>query len=549
MQNTDGTKQIETVWTIKGIQIKQIIKLYMNTSDLMNAGNVNVSYVVVNHTDATVEVGSRILLDTMVGSNDGPAFQVGKVYKTPLQVERRLVDADKLPSSIGEDEKALYTLPAYWVMKDKYDSTDPLATHAVAYGFNNFSENDMNIVDEMVVGHWSKMANSKWDYEINPNLDFTTDTNDYGTADSAVALYWNPDAIKAGAEHSYETVYGLGEIVQPDKAFSIRYIDPVNQLATLEDSSGYENEGIFDITAEVENLEAFNTEQSSINVSLQLDNSLKFVELDTNGKIKRDANGKIMTRTGNSQSAIFRKEATPAEAEQGIQPKFKPGETVTASFKVIATGRAWPTTPEYLLSVSSPETEAKVESIQDETVKAQYKSSKANFVLLPPVGTATPTYVYAMSPQEVYTSDVKYITLSLSNIEAYNTGNETTAPNFDLYLKEIATGNRYKVPVKQSVILQPANDGLAGDMRITYRTGELVDRDGNILKDDAGKEQKDLGPDLPLGEYQAEIDYKDSADTAGLYDLTTTQRFVVSDNEEARIKRRVFWLSSSEHLT
>lgn len=537
VQNTDGTKQIETVWTIKGIQIKQIIKLYMNTSDVMNAGNVNVSYLVVNNTKSTVEVGSRILLDTMVGSNDGPAFQVGKVYKTPLQVERRLVDEDKLPPGIGEDEKALYTLPAYWVMKDKYDSTDPLATNAVAYGFNNFSEKDMNIVDEMVVGHWSKMANTKWDYEVNPNLDFTTDTNDYGTADSAVALYWNPDAVPAGAVHSYETVYGLGEIVQPDKAFSIRYIDPVNQLATLEDSSGYENEGVFDITAEVENLEAFNTEQSSINVSLQLDNALKFVDVDTSGKIKRDVSGKIMTRTGNSQTAIFRKEATPAEAEQGIQPKFKPGETVTASFKVIATGKAWPTTPEYLMSVSSPETEAKLESIQDETVKAQYKSSKANFVLLPPVGKATSSYVYAMSPEEVYTSDVKYITLNLSNIEAYNTGNATTDPNFDLYLKEVATGNRYKVPVKDSVILQPANDGQVGDMRVTYRTGELVDKDGNVLKSDDGEEQKDLGPDLPLGEYQVEIDYKDSADTAGLYDLTTSQRFVVSDNEETRIKK------------
>lgn len=537
VQNTDGTKQIETVWTIKGIQIKQIIKLYMNTSDVMNAGNVNVSYLVVNNTKSTVEVGSRILLDTMVGSNDGPAFQLGKVYKTPLQVERRLVDADKLPPGIGDDEKALYTLPAYWVMKDKYDSTDPLATHAVAYGFNNFSENDINIVDEMVVGHWSKMANTKWDYEVNPNLDFTADTNDYGTADSAVALYWNPDAIVAGAVHSYETVYGLGEIVQPDKAFSIRYIDPVNQLATLEDGSGYENDGVFDITAEVENLEAYATEQSSISVSLQLDNALKFVDLDTDGKIKRDANGKIMTRSGNSQTAIFRKDATPEEAEQGIQPKFKPGETVTASFKVIATGKAWPTTPEYLLNVSSPETEAKLENIQDETVKAQYKSSKANFVLLPPVGTATSTYVYAMSPEEVYTSDVKYITLNLSNIEAYNTGSAATDPNFDLYFREVATGNRYKVPVKEAVILQPANDGQVGDMRITYRTGDLVDKAGNILKDEDGRERKDLGPNLPLGEYQVEIDYKDSGETGGLYDLTTSQRFVVSDNEEARIKK------------
>ncbi|WP_337104135.1 S-layer homology domain-containing protein [Paenibacillus sp. YIM B09110] len=537
VSNADGTKQIETIWTIKGVRIKQIIKMYMNTSDKINSGNVNVGYIVYNNTNADVQVGSRILLDTMVGSNDGPALQVGQAYKAPLQVERRLVDEDKLPPGIGEDEKALYTLPAYWVMKDKLDSTNPLATNVIAYGFNNFSENDMNIVDEMVVGHWSRMANAKWDYEVNPNLDFTTDTNDYGTADSAVALYWNPDTVAKGAAHSFETVYGLGEIVEADKVFSIRYIDPVNQLATLEDSSGYENEGVFDITAEIENLASFNLEQSSINVNMQLDNALKFVDLDDQGNIKRDASGKILTISGNKQTAIFRKEATPEEAEQGIVPKFKPGETVTASFKVIAKGKAWPTTPEYLMTASSPETEAKLEGIEDETVKAQYMSSKSNFVFLPPVGTATQTYVYAMSPDEVFTSDVKYITLNLSNIEAYNAGNATTDANFDLYLKEIESGNRYKVPVKDSVLLQPANDGQVGDMRITYRTGDQVDRNGEIVTDGSGNERKDLGPALPLGEYQVEIDYKDTADTGGLYDLTTSQRFMVSDNENARLKK------------
>lgn len=537
VDNSDGTKQVETTWSIKGVQITQVLKLYTNTSDKMNAGNVNVGYIVNNPTGADVQVGSRILLDTMLGSNDGPAFQVGTAYKAPLQVERRLVDEDKLPSTISPEEKPLYTLPGYWVMKDKYDSSNPLATHVMAYGFNNFSENDINIVDEMVVGHWARMANTKWDYEVNPNLDFTTDTNDFGSADSAVALYWNPDRIPAGTARSFETVYGLGEIIQPDKVFSIRYIDPVNQLATLDDNSGYENEGVFDITAEVENLASYNMEQSSIRVSLQLDNALKFVELDDKGRIVRGTDGKVKTLPGNTQNAIFNKEATPAEAELGIQPKFKPGETVTASFKVLGKGRPWPTTPEYMLTVTSPETEKQIAGVEDEAVKAQYKSSKANFVFLPPVGVAAQTFVYAMSPEEAYTTDVKYITLNLSNVEAYNPGNATSDPNFDLYLKDTATGSRYKVPVKESVILQPANDGQMGDMRITYRTGDLVDAKGVVMKDANGKEMKDLGPTLPLGEYQVEVDYKDTADTAGLYDLTTTQRFAVTENELARVKK------------
>lgn len=530
VENSDGTKQIETTWSIKGVQITQVLMLYVNTSDKMNAGNVNVGYMVNNPTQADVQVGSRILLDTMVGSNDGPAFQAGANYDNPLHVERRLMDADKL-EGVPELEKPLHTLPGYWVMKDKYDSTNPLATNVTAYGFNNFSENDMNIVDEMVVGHWAKMANTKWDYEVNKNLDFTTDTNDYGSADSAVALYWNPDLIPAGSARSFETVYGLGEIISPDKVFSIRYIDPVNQLAALEDGSGYVDEGVFQITAEIENMESFNMEHSDITASLQLDNALKFVELNPDtGEMVRDSNGKVKTLPGNTQTAIFYKPATPWEAENGVQPTFKPGDMVTATFTVQAKGRPWPTTPEYLLTVTSKEMGEKLDGIKDESVKAQYESSKANFVFLPPVGVAAQTFVYAMTPEEAFTSDVKYITLNLSNVEAYNPGSAASDPNFDLYLKETATGNRYKVPVKDSVIMQPANDGQMGDMRITYRTGDLVDASGKVLK-------ADLGPTLPLGEYQVEVDYKDTADTGGLYDLTTAQRFVVTENEAARVKK------------
>src|SRR5690606_29948718 len=121
-------------------------------------------------------------------------------------------------------DQAYYKLPAYWVMRDTYDLTNPLATNAIAYGFNNIAENQINIVDEMIVGHWNGLANTKWDYKVNPNLDFTRDTNQYGTADAAVALYWLPDQLARGRSISFETVYGIGEVIQPDKVFSIRYL-------------------------------------------------------------------------------------------------------------------------------------------------------------------------------------------------------------------------------------------------------------------------------------------------------------------------------------
>ncbi|ULL18313.1 hypothetical protein DVH26_29935 [Paenibacillus sp. H1-7] len=533
VNNTNGTKQIETVWSIKGVYIKQIIMLYASASDKKNAGNVNVRYEVNNRSGAQVELGSRILLDTMVAGNDGPQFQIGTAYKAPLTVERTLVHDPENNPDISEEDRAYYKIPPYWVMRDKLDLTNPLATNVIAYGFNNFAENNVHIVDKMIVGHWNGLANTKWDYKPNGNLDFTRDTNDYGSADSAVAFYWEPEALPNQGVQSFETVYGLGEIIEPDKIFSIRYMDPVQQLATLEDGSAYVDEGVFDITAEIENLDMFHMEHTNIEVEMTLESGLSFVKLDEKGGIVRTPDGKVATEAYRSKKLEFRKTATPEEAAQGIKPKYKPGDYVTASYKVLAKGRPWPTTKEYILTAKSPETQAKLDGVEDEGIKAQYESSKANFILLPPVGQAAATYAYGMSPKELYSSDVKYVTVNLTNIDAYNTGNQNGDPNFDLYLRNKMSGERYKVPVKSSVILQPTDDGFSGDMRITYRGGALVDSTGKVIQDG-------LGPELPLGEYQVEIDYKGDTggdeDIAALYDITTAQTFLVTDNEESRIR-------------
>ncbi|MFS0722841.1 S-layer homology domain-containing protein [Paenibacillus sp. 1P07SE] len=529
VNNPDGTRHIETTWKIKGVAIRQVLMLYTDMNDKANIGNVSIRYEVINNSGADVQIGSRILLDTMVAGNDGPAFQIGTAYKAPLLVERKLVHEPDVP----EEDVNFYKLPPYWVMRDRLDLNNPQATNVIAYGFNNVAENGFNIVDEMIVGHWNGLANTKWDYEVNPNLDYTRDTNDYGTADSAVAFYWQPKTIAQGAATSYETVYGLGEIIEPDKVFSIRYMDPPQQLATLGDNSAYSNEGIFDITAEIENLAMFDMEHDSIRSELTLQGGLNFVRLNDRGEVVRDSSGKAVLESFRSKELEIRKEPTPQEAELGIQPTFKPGDTITVSYKVQAVGRPWPVTREYLMTASSPQTRAKLTDTEDEGLMAQYESSQSNFILLPAVGDAVPTTVFGVTPKELYSTDVKYITMNLTNIEAYNTGNETTQPNFDLYIREKVTGSRYKVPVQESVLMQPTDDGFSGDMRITYRGGEIVDNEGRKIGETNG-------PELPLGEYQMELDYKgtlgDDEETADLFDVITAQTFMVTDNDESRMR-------------
>lgn len=533
VNSPDGTRQIETVWTIKGVAIKQILMLYPDPQNKLNAGNVNIRYEVRNDSGVQVELGTRILLDTQIGANDGPEFQIGTGYKVPLMVERRLVHDPEQELGVSEEDRLFYKLPPYWVMRDKLDLTNPAATHVVAYGFNNFSEGNINIVDEMIVGHWNGLANTKWDYTPNGNLDFTRDTNDYGTADSAVAFYWQPKALETGRVQTFETVYGLGEIIEPDQVFSIRYLDPPQQLATNADASAYADEGVFTLNIEAENLAQFNMEHTNMTALLELESGLSFVRLDDQGRMVRDGQGLLVTEPYRSKELIFRKSATPEEAANGIEPKYKPGDTETFSFVVQAKGRPWPTVRQYMLTVKSPETVSKLDGIADEGLRAQYESVKSNFILLPAVGQAAQTYVYGLAPKEAYREDVKYITVNLTNVEAYHTGNALTEPNFDLYFREKASGKRYKVPVKDAVILQPADDGFSGDMRIAYRGGERVDQAGNTL------ERLD-SPALPLGEYEVEIDFKGDTggdpEIAAMYDIVTKQTFRVTDNQEARVR-------------
>ncbi|SDD59400.1 S-layer homology domain-containing protein [Paenibacillus sp. UNCCL117] len=530
VENSDGTKQIETVWTIKGVAIKQILMLYPDPDNKLNAGNVNVRYEVFNNSGAKVELGTRILLDTQVGSNDGPEFQIGNIYRTPLMVERKLVHDPENDPSIGEADRNYYKLPAYWVMRDKFDLANPLNTNVVAYGLNNFAEANINLVDEMIVGHWNGLANTKWDYTPNPNLDFTRDTNDYGTADSAVAFYWKPKALEDKKGQSFETVYGLGEIIEPDKVFSIRFIDPPQQLATTTDNNAYDKEGLFNITVEIENLAMFDMKHSNMTATMELESGLSFVRRDEkSGDIVRDAMGNPVIETYRSKEIVLRK---PGKADEE-PPPYEPGDTETFTYTVQAKGKAWPTTRQYMLTVRSPETVAKLEGIEDEGLKAQYLSVKQNFILLPAVGQATPTYVYGLAPKETYSTDVKYLTVNITNLEAYNTGNAQLEPNFDLYLKQKGTDKRYKVSVKDSVVLQPSDDGFSGDMRISYRGGELVNSKGQVI-------QSGLGPELPLGEYQVEIDFKGDTggdeEIAAMYDITTKQTFKVTDNNAARVR-------------
>lgn len=641
----EGCQAVVTPWTIEGVTITQMLLLYPDVPDEKtgkldnNSGNVQVYYQIENKSGADVQVGARILLDTKVGANDGPEFQIGTISSNTLKVERMLSRDPAADQGIAEENTNYWTLPGYWVMKDTLDPSNPLSTNVIGYGYTNLA--GYRDLDYMIVSHWNKLANEKfeefsdyrallpeqaeaaaelsqaqrlaeraaalaeqkkteWDMKqeaaagaqegtkayldaqkaeadykkvkaaaedaaenvaraqtaleafgrtqigsstIDPNLDFTNDLNDYGSADSAVAFFWSDegDAAKIANNGKMQlgTVYGLGEIIDPASVLGITFPDPVTQVEIdPNDQDNYKNYGVFDIHVEVENLQKWDMRHDSIDITMELEKGLRFVKRDSSGNILRDESGKPLTSYGTTQVVTYEKAVTPEQAEAGERNPILPGEKIAATFTVMAIGKAWPTTRQYMVTATSPQLEMEFESkygnTADSEIKALYNSSRANFVFLPAVGSGTPTYATSVSPEECYTKDPKYITVNLTNIEAYNPGSsvrgQESNPNFNLYLEEIATGMRYQVDVTDNVQCIVTDDGLTGDMRISYTNGTLVDADGIVLK-------TDLGYELPVGQYRVEVDYISTDEEENtLLDLVTDQTFLVTENEESRIR-------------
>lgn len=176
-----------TVWQVHGVQVTQTLKLVTDFSD-PEVGNVRIRYEVSNGSGAEVTLGSRILIDTMLGANDGSLLLAGREYITN---EKELMGND---------------VPMIWQSMDRKTAAN-VSSRGVLYGWEGSRK-----PDQMTIAHYNTLAETKWDCKVNPLLNFTTDQNEYGRADSAVALYYNPESLHAGGMVTYETYYGIGSI-------------------------------------------------------------------------------------------------------------------------------------------------------------------------------------------------------------------------------------------------------------------------------------------------------------------------------------------------
>jgi hypothetical protein len=181
-QNPTGyLTYIKTVWVTHSVQVTQVLALTLNPST-NRVDAMEIRYMLENIDLANSHnVGLRILLDTMLGSNDGAPFQVPGTGAVTT-----------------EREYAGSAIPDYWQSFDNLNNPTVVSQGTLRGG-------DATVPDRAIFASWPDFYSTTWDYTVTPGKIFGSTYS----LDSSVGLYWNPETLDAGQRIEYVTYYGL----------------------------------------------------------------------------------------------------------------------------------------------------------------------------------------------------------------------------------------------------------------------------------------------------------------------------------------------------
>ena len=202
-----------------GLDVEQKLTLKENPAT-GREDTVEIKYTVKNNTEETHAAGLRIMMDTMLGSNDAAPFRVPQYGSITTETEFSGCD-----------------IPQFWQAFDNL--TNPTV---IAQG--RFYSSAGVKPDKVQFTSWSRVRNTYWGYTVKP---------EYSNGDSAVSVIWEEDALAPGESREYITYYGLSEFsedlslplalsVYSDSSISVaggKYIpDPVDVTAYVQNVSG-----------------------------------------------------------------------------------------------------------------------------------------------------------------------------------------------------------------------------------------------------------------------------------------------------------------------
>ncbi|MBO5035882.1 MAG: hypothetical protein J6D42_02225 [Clostridia bacterium] len=192
---TQEGNSIVATWGVKDITVKQTLTLLDETASLH--GMVNVAYTVSSVSDDIVDIKMRVMYDTALG------FQDYATYEVPNRLnEYTHVIKDTVIDNSGENEGDNYSGTLFAVD----NAFSPTIT---AYTVDAVLDGKAVSPYQMAFGHWNNLASSVFEF-IPKDITFTNAySQEYMTADSAYAMYYDLGELKANEEKSFSTYYGI----------------------------------------------------------------------------------------------------------------------------------------------------------------------------------------------------------------------------------------------------------------------------------------------------------------------------------------------------
>lgn len=247
-KNNGNNKENTTVYKIGNIEVTQRLQV-VNNPATGREDTVKYTYIVKNNDNRAHKAGIRLLLDTMLGHEDGAPFRVPGVG--PVQSEMNFADNQ---------------IPEYYQVFENLENAEKMAQ-------GTLKGSGATTPDRFAIAYWRNAANTYWDYDI--------DTSKSITSDSAALIWWNPVTIEAGQTKEFSTYYGVGTVSGNSEI-------SVTGPARLEINSETGTWETFTVTAYINNKTG--TTMTNVPVEIVLPEGLVLAEGESKSKVIESIN-------------------------------------------------------------------------------------------------------------------------------------------------------------------------------------------------------------------------------------------------------------------
>ncbi len=168
------------------IEAQQRLSLFRNPlSKVMDT--VLIDYRVSNTDSRAHKVGVRVMLDTLLGQNDGAPFRL------------------KQHAYQSEQEFTGKSMAPYWQVFDNLQSPA-----VIAQGVVSDPESGITPPDRLLLSNWGLLADHPWSFSYQEGRSFVREGE--LELDTALALFWNETDLLPGETRRVQTLYGLGGV-------------------------------------------------------------------------------------------------------------------------------------------------------------------------------------------------------------------------------------------------------------------------------------------------------------------------------------------------